>query len=85
MLDKEDARVQLQAVQLLHQRVYVLVRVVHQLWDCPALEKEVREFCMGLYGELMTEIFPPTHKLLLNLQMEWEVMYNGNPDELEED
>jgi hypothetical protein len=77
MLDKKDEELQLEAIKMLHHTVYILVKFVHQLWDSPYMETDVKSFCMGLYGELMTQIFPPIHRLMRDLELEYEIMYNG--------
>lgn len=85
MLDKEDAKLQLEAIYQLHQALMILVKFCHQLWDSPSLEQEIREFIMGLYSTLMIDALQPTHNLLRNLEMEYEVMYNGDPKQVEEE
>jgi len=79
MLEREIAQKQLEAIKTLDHTVFILLRYVHFLIDESIIfESDTNQFCWGLYGEVMTQIYTPVHQLFLMLKQEWEVMYNGN-------
>ena len=67
---------QLDRIQRLDFCLLVLVKFLHELWDDPDIEKDIREHIMAIYGDVSSD-YQDFHKITVALEDGWQTLYDG--------